>query len=123
MTDTVDGLPTRLAQVLQRAHCAELAAVGTERREAWRTTGELLGAAMVAGYSSQVLARCLGVSRESIRTRAERDGWVSASSVQRIGELGADIRRSWDAAGHPVTTVDGTVLYPALDLVRALASD
>ncbi len=120
-----DELAPRVATALRRAHLAEANAAGEARREAWRTTRELLGAAIAAGYSARILAECLGVSSESIRTRAERDGWLSVTAVQELTDLDAGALRSWRSAGklsQELRSPQGVVFYPALDVVRALAS-
>jgi hypothetical protein len=119
------ALPQPLADLLRRPHEVERRAVGPARRVAWRTTRVVLGALMAAGYPPQLIADCLGVGADSIRTRAARDGWLSTPVI--VGLLGIDAvtLRAWRAAGllgNEQRLDARTVSYPALDLVRAAAS-
>ena len=119
------ALPQSLADLVRRVHEAERRAVGPTRRVAWRTTRVVLGALVAAGYPPQLIAACLGVGVDSIRTRAARDGWLSTPVI--VGLLGIDVTtlRAWRAAGllgNEQRFGATTVGYPALDVVRAVAS-
>lgn len=116
-------MPVRLAAVLQRAHTAELQAVGEQRRAAFRLTRALLGGARRAGYSAPRLAECLGLSLSSVRSRSGSDGWVSASAITQLADLAAGMIEQWQVGGLlPTTNVDqaGQSCYLASDLIRAL---
>jgi hypothetical protein len=58
-----------LRVLLQAAKQAELAAVGPDRRRAFRTTRSLIGAARRLGFTLPVLAEMLEVTDGSVRNR------------------------------------------------------
>jgi hypothetical protein len=116
-------MPDQLVAVLQRAHIAELQAVGEHRRPAFRLTRALLGGAHRAGYSAACLAECLGLSLSSVRSRSGSDGWVSALAITQLADLAAGTVELWQAEGLlPSTVLDqaGQSCYLASDLIRAL---
>lgn len=122
----VHSVPNRLAIVLQRAHAAELHAVGDERRPAFALTRALLGGARRAGYSAQRLAECLGVSLGSVRGRSGSDGWICLEAFCAVADLGPDTVNRWRDKGMlPTTTLDhaGQPCYLASELVRACLRD
>jgi hypothetical protein len=125
LTTVPDRLPARLVLVLRCARDAETAAAGSDRRAAWRTTRELLGGAVAAGYPARLLADCLGVGLDSIRTRAERDAWMPGSALVGIADIQASDLAFWRERGllpDEHVRADGSRCYPAVDLVRAVAA-
>jgi hypothetical protein len=119
-----DRLPRRLVLVLVAARDAESAANGAQRRVAWRTTRELLGGALAAGYAARLLANCLGVGLDSIRTRADRDAWVAGEAIVGLGDIQIGDVKYWRTAGvlsAEQLLPDGCLAYPAADIVRAVA--
>jgi hypothetical protein len=118
------GLPKPLVDVLLRAHRVELAAAGPARRLAWRTTRDLLGGLLAAGYSPYVIGDCLGVTADSIRTRASRDGWLPVPVLTDVLGISDAAVRQWRGTGLlPGRRVlrDGSIGYAAAELVRAIA--
>lgn len=77
-----------LELVLRRVQEAERSAVGAQRRPTFRLMREILGAAIRLGVPAQLLADCLGTSRQSVRNRASGlDGTLSAELIQRLTDL------------------------------------
>jgi hypothetical protein len=116
------GLPDNVVDLLVRVRAAELEAVGRQRRVAWRTTRDLLGGVVAAGYPLRLVAECLGVGPDSIRTRASRDAWIAAPTAIDVLHIEAVTLFAWRADGllpNERRLEDGMVYYPAVDLVRA----
>lgn len=122
----IDGqdLHPRLQDLLLRVQAAERTAVGAHRRPTFRLMRELLGASMRLGVPTQLLAECLGSSRDSVRNRASgRDGTISAELIKELTGLtpaqldhlsGGELTRHAQQA-------DGRG-YATPDVVRALLS-
>ncbi len=81
-------LPSNIARVLNRAQQQELAATGSGRREQFRATRVLIGAAIDAGYSRADIARVFGVTVASTRTRQHYvPGYLSAELIIGLAQL------------------------------------
>lgn len=111
-----------LRALLLRVQVAERAAVGAHRRPTFRLMRELLGGAVRLGVPAQLLAECLGTSRDSVRNRASgRDGPMSAELIRRLTDL---TPAQLDQLSGGELTRDGAQLdqhtYLTLDVVRAL---
>jgi hypothetical protein len=116
-------LPGPLVKILQRAHTAELAAAGPRRRPAYRVTRELLGGAIGIGYTASALADCLGTTAQSVRTRASRDGWVAATTIQDLADIGPETIAEWRATGllpNERRAPTGESYFPAVDVIWAV---
>lgn len=120
------GLPLhpRLEAVLRRLQAAERAAVGEDRRPAFKLTREVLGASVRLGVPTPVLAACMGTSRASLRNRASRvDGVIPAELVRQLTDL---TPRQLDRLSRGELTRGGNLAdrpeYPTIDVVRALLS-
>ena len=112
-------VPEAVAALLLRAHAEEGTAAGAQRRPAFRLTRVLLGGAYEAGFSPSLLAGCLGVTPDAIRTRCVADGWVSREDAARIAGIDAETLDAWEAQGRlPTGGVGGAIL--ASELVSAL---
>ena len=86
---------------------------------------ELLGGVIAAGHPAHLVAECLGVSADSIRTRIARDGWLSGPVI--VDQLGIDEATllSWHSDGllpSERREPDATVSYSAVELVRCVAA-
>jgi hypothetical protein len=112
-------LTPRLADVLHHLTAAENAAAGPGRREAFRLTRAVLGAARANGVPLDQLADCMGVSIGSARGRATRtDLSLSATQVEQLtGQTAAELSHLCDVALEPIT---GSADYHVNDVVRTL---
>ena len=118
-------LPGRLAQLLRQAQAAESVAAGPERRIAWRTTRQVLGAVLEAGYPTAAVADCLGISAGEVRARATADGWLAEATIVELAELTSAAILAWHQRGDLPVRRRGPgdqLHYPAIDLVRLLAT-
>jgi hypothetical protein len=116
-------IPARLATALRRAHLAERAASGAQRRAAFGLTRVLLGGARAAGFGPKLLAECMGLSISSINSRAHRDGWVTPELFAELAGLDVDAMSDWDMAGLIPSRArddDGRQCHLASELIRAL---
>jgi hypothetical protein len=78
----------------------------------------------VAGYSPFLIGDCLGVTADSVRTRASRDGWLAVAVLSDVLGIADTTVHKWRSAGLlPGRRVlrDGSVGYAAAELVRAIA--
>jgi hypothetical protein len=118
-------LPARIVTLLRSSQAAELAAAGPQRRVAWRTTRQLLGAVIEAGYPASVVARCLNISAGEVRARATADGWLAVSTIAELTGFSADVFADWHETGLMPTCRLGPgeePHYPAVELIDVLAS-
>ncbi|MCW2524648.1 MAG: hypothetical protein JWO63_2983 [Frankiales bacterium] len=118
-------LPPRIATLLQEAHAAELIAVGSGRRVAWRTTRQVLGAVLEAGYATSAVADCLRISAGEVRARATADGWLADSTISALTGFSSEVIAGWHDLGLLPTRrlgPGGRFHYPAADVVDLLAS-
>lgn len=117
-------LPRHIRLVLVRTHAAEQTTRGPRRREAFRTMRILIGGALDAGYPSSVIAECLGVSRDSLRSRAEPGSELSLAAMEGVGLDPEALARLGHPTifGEPRTGEDGVPFYSAADIIRGLAT-
>ena len=119
------ALPGRVARLLRQAQAAELVAAGPERRIAWRTTRQVLGAVLEAGYSTAAVAQCLSITAGEVRARATADGWLAEATILTLAELTPAAILDWHQRGDLPLRRHGPgdqLHYPAIDLVRLLAA-
>jgi hypothetical protein len=119
---SLEQLHPRLDALLLRVQAAEREARGVHRRPTFRLMRELLGACVRLGVPLELLAECLGSSRESVRNRATAlDGTVSAELVLQLTGLtvvqldllsGGELTRHTDQADQ--------LTFRSIDMVRAL---
>lgn len=81
------ALPPALAALLHAAREDEQRALGPQRRAAYLLTRNIISAAFTAGYPPRLVAAELGVTSESLRTRAQ-PGWVRLSDIALLAGLG-----------------------------------
>jgi hypothetical protein len=120
-----ESLPPGVVDLLLQARAAEHAATGSARRGAWRTTRDLWGGVLAAGYSARALGVCVDVGLDSVRTRSARDGWLADAGLVELG-VDRQVIDGWRSAGRlPGTRVstDGSATYPAVEVVRAAAAN
>lgn len=96
----------RLYGILQASKEAELTASGKHRREAFRTTRKLLGAAHQLGYTTASLGVMMGVTGGSISGRIQPPERIDvAAFVALVPENGNDqLSRLVDASDTADTT-------------------
>jgi hypothetical protein len=118
-------LPTPIAALLRWAHAQERAVTGADAHATHRFTNDLLGGVVAAGYSPDLVAKCLAVTERSVVSRVGPDGWLPASRI--IIGAGVDLHaiERWRSdgllpPGRPGPL--GELYYPALDVVRVLAN-
>jgi hypothetical protein len=116
-------LPPGLVSLLRWAQTTERASSGPGRRLAFRFSREVIGAATAAGYPPALIAECLSVTTTSAAGRAQQNGWLAAAKVEEGARLAPGTLDRWYKQGalterHVQATA---VLYPAGDVVRALA--
>ncbi|WP_426247226.1 hypothetical protein [Nocardioides sp. LHG3406-4] len=84
---------------------------------------EILGACLSLGVPGQLLADCLGTSRDSVRNRAASpDGVIAADLIQWLTDLSpAQLDRLAGAQlHHHLDPQSGAVTYSTADVIRAL---
>ena len=116
-------LPPGLVSLLRWAQTAERTSRGPARRAGFRFTREVIGATTAAGYPVALIAECLEVTTSSASGRTQSDGWLAAAKVEEGAGLEPGTLERWYKQGaltqrHAQATA---VLYPAVEIVRALA--
>lgn len=89
-----------LIHVLQAAAAAELAATGSARRRAYRTTRHLLAGAVRLGLSRRAIAAVLGVHVDTIRSRSLNDGLVTAPDFAALTGVPEGRIIGWEETGR-----------------------
>ncbi|MBD8464700.1 hypothetical protein ACQ3HE_12600 [Plantibacter auratus] len=120
---TLDELPVEFTVLLQTAIDAEQAAIGHQRRSAFRTTRYVIGALIAAGTAPAVIAALTGTVEGSVRSRATPGGIIAPEHFALLARIPSTEIRHWADTGLlPALSTDagGTIGYPAEDLVRAL---
>ena len=82
-------LPAALAGVLRAAREDERSALGPQRRPAYLLTRNIISAALTAGYPARLVAAELGVTPESLRTRAQ-PGRIRLADIALLASLRPD---------------------------------
>ena len=116
-------LPAPIIGILLRARTSENSAIGPARRRAWQLTRGLIHATLSAGYSAAVIATELGVTSGSVRNRAGVTGYLDATELLELADLGQDTLDQWRLDGLlPRTTVDefDRPMYAAEDIILGL---
>jgi hypothetical protein len=80
------ALPESLAALLRAAREDERTALGSQRRPAYLLTRNIISAALAAGYPTRLVAEAIGVTSESLRTRAQ-PGPIRLGDVALLGGL------------------------------------
>lgn len=118
------GLPKHVRLVLHAAQTAEQAVTGPDRRRAFETTRILLGGALDAGYTIQAISDCLGVRRESVKSRAETGRELTLTAMEAVAGLNPE---TLTTPGHPAIFgaprqgENGELYYSAAAIIRGLA--
>ncbi|RDV44975.1 hypothetical protein DOE76_09585 [Leifsonia sp. ku-ls] len=86
-------LPAALAELLRAAREDERAAVGSQRRPAYLLTRNIISAALSAGFPARTVAEELGVTTESLRTRAQ-PGRIRLTDIALLAGLDVDRLRT-----------------------------
>jgi hypothetical protein len=122
-TRNAEVLPERVISLLLWAREQEDAANGAARRPALRFTREIISGVLDIGYSSGIVAECLGITTSSVRSRVQPGGWLPARKVEKGARLRPGTLRRWQAEGmlpEGQIGLDGDIAYPAVAVIRAL---
>lgn len=118
-------MPPAIIALLLTAANAESTATGSDRRRQFRISRRLLTAVRASGVPLADMAAVLGRSAQSLRTRANEDGAVSASDFNSLTGVSIAQIAAWEASGQippPITESDGYVGYPAAALLKRFTS-
>jgi hypothetical protein len=119
----IEALHPRVAAVLQRVRAAEQTASGPQRRATFRLMRELLGAARRLNVPLHLLAECLEISPDSVRSRASGlDGTMTDELIERLTDLAPERLQQLSGGQlvHASKGGDPAIGHRTTDVLRAL---